>query len=147
VADVTDRTLFLIPARGGSRRFPRKNVASLAGIPLVGWAARIARAAAARGDFVLCSTDDPEIATAARAWGAEVLDRPSHLATDDATSLDVALHALDALAAGSDRDVDLIALIQPTSPLTDPAALRDAVELARRSRRSVTSVTRGVPAA
>jgi N,N'-diacetyllegionaminate synthase len=146
VAAVSGRTLFLIPARGGSRRFPRKNLQHLAGIPLVGWAARIARAASSPGDLVVCSTDDAEIAAAATSWGASILDRPANLATDDATSLAVAVHALDALA-GVGSGIDLLVLVQPTGPLTDPVALRGAIDLARRTGRSVTSVTAADPAA
>src|SRR5688500_10312081 len=95
---MSGRTLFLIPARGGSKRIPGKNLRTLAGIPLVAWAGRIARSAATPGDVVVCSTDDQEIASAASTWGIRVLDRPPDLATDTATSLDVAIHALDALA-------------------------------------------------
>jgi N-acylneuraminate cytidylyltransferase len=87
---VTGRTLFIIPARGGSRRMPGKNLESIAGIPLIGWGIRIARAAARPGDLIICSTDDEQIAASARDWGAEVLDRPAELATDEATSLSVA---------------------------------------------------------
>jgi N-acetylneuraminate synthase/N,N'-diacetyllegionaminate synthase len=143
---MSGRTLFLIPARGGSKRFPGKNVHHLAGIPLVGWAARIARAAATTDDLIVCSTDDPAIAAQAEAWGAAVLDRPSELATDEATSLAVAFHALDVLARAG-HDIDLLVLVQPTSPLTDPVALAGAVELGRRTGRSVTSVTASHPAA
>ena len=138
------RTLFLIPARGGSRRLPDKNVRLLAGIPLVGWAVRIARAAAEPGDVILCSTDDAAIADAARAWGARVLDRPGELATDSATSLDVAVHAIHALE--DDEPIDRLVLIQPTSPLADPADLSAAIDVARRTGSSVTSVTRSHPA-
>ena len=60
------------------------------------WAGRIAAAAATPGDLVVCSTEDQEIATAASTWGLRVLDRPDALATDTATSLEVAIHALDA---------------------------------------------------
>ena len=139
------RTLFLIPARGGSRRLPGKNVGLLAGIPLVGWAARVARAASEPGDLVICSTDDPAIAEAAAAWGARVLDRPAQLATDSATTLDVALNAIEALEREG-PPVDRLVLVQPTSPLTDPADLRAAVELARSTGRSVTTVTTSHPA-
>jgi N-acetylneuraminate synthase/N,N'-diacetyllegionaminate synthase len=143
---MSGRTLFLVPARGGSRRFPGKNVRHLAGIPLVGWAARIARVAATDDDLVVCSTDDPAIAAAAEAWDAALLDRPPELATDEATSLSVALHALEVLARAG-HDIDLLALVQPTSPLTDPADLAGAVRLARDTGRSVTSVTPSHPAA
>lgn len=141
---MTRATLFLIPARGASRRIPRKNLVRLADIPLVGWAARIARAAAGPGDLVVCSTDDADIAVAAAAWGATVLRRPASLATDDATSFDVAVHALDEMAAGG-HDVDLLVLLQATSPLTDPADVARAVERARSTGRSVASVARSHP--
>lgn len=142
--------LFVIPARGGSRRIPRKNLRLVGGIPLTGWAARIARAAASSLDGgphrVVCTTDDPEIAAVAAAWGAEVLDRPAALATDEATSVDVALHALDVLEAAGGAFATLV-LLQPTSPLTDP---EDVVDAVRRHRvaggTSVTSVVRGHPA-
>ena len=132
MAGVTDGVLFLIPARGGSQRVPGKNLRTVAGIPLVGRAARTARLAADRLEGgphrVVCSTDDPAIATAARAWGAETpFERPAPLATADATSVDVALHVLEALAAGGSRFRALV-LVQPTSPLTDPADLVTAVE-------------------
>ena len=139
------RTLFLIPARGGSRRVPGKNLALIAGIPLVGWAVRIARAAAAPADIVLCSTDERAIAAAAEAWGARVLDRPAELATEDATTVDVALHAIDTLARTEDG-IDRLVVVQPTSPLTDPADLIAALELAEARHRSVTSVVASHPA-
>lgn len=123
--------LFLVPARGGSRRVPGKNLREVAGVPLVGWAVRIARQAAAAvpggPHATVCSTDDPTIAAAAAAWGAEIpFLRPTGLATDDASSADVALHALDALAAAG-RHFRALVLVQPTSPLSDPAAVADAV--------------------
>jgi N,N'-diacetyllegionaminate synthase len=139
-------TLFLIPARGGSRRIPAKNLRLLAGIPLVGWAARIARAAAGPTDIILCSTDDPATAAAAATWGATTLERPGALASDDATSVAVALHALETLEQRG-TPPDLLVLVQPTSPLTDPADLAAAVDLARRSGRSVVTVTASHPAA
>ena len=143
---MSGKTLFLIPARGGSRRLPGKNIQHLAGIPLVGWAARIARAAATDDDLVVCSTDDPAIAEQAEIWGAALLERPPEFATDEATSVSVALHALEALA-NAGHDIDLLALVQPTSPLTDSADLAGAVRLARSTGRSVTSVTPSHPAA
>jgi N,N'-diacetyllegionaminate synthase len=142
--------LFLIPARGGSQRVPGKNLRLVGGIPLVGWAARIglaaARALADGPHRVVCSTDDAEIAAAARAWGAEVVDRPAPLATADAASIDVALHALEAVRASSPF-VTLV-LLQPTSPLTDPADVVAAVGRHRTSGgRSVVSVSASHPGA
>ena len=146
MAHVSRRTLFLIPARGGSKRIPGKNLTNVAGIPLVAWAGRIAQGAATGGDVIACSTDDPEIAAVASAWGIRTLSRPAELATDRATSVDVTLHALDALARDGEP-FDLLALVQPTSPLTDPADVRAAIELAQRTGRSVASVTTSHPAA
>jgi N,N'-diacetyllegionaminate synthase len=121
------RTLFLIPARGGSKGFPGKNLAPLAGIPLVGWVTRLARHAAQVhiGSRIVCSTDDPVIAKVAVAWGAEIpFLRPAELATDSAASRDVVLHALDQLG----EDFDAVALLQPTSPLTALDDLLGALE-------------------
>jgi len=129
----TGPVLFLVPARGGSVRVPGKNLALVAGIPLVGRAVRTARLAAARIEGgphrIVCSTDDPEIAVAAVAWGAEVLDRPSSLATSEAASADVAIHVLDALGVLGAAGVAFraLVLVQPTSPLLDPGDLEEAV--------------------
>lgn len=108
--------LYLIPARGGSKRLPGKNLRKLAGIPLVAWAIRRAQGAArlVGGESrVVVSTDSVEIAAVSREWGAEVLIRPGHLADCHATSRDVARHALDAYP-----DCDEIVLTQATSPLS-----------------------------
>lgn len=105
--------LALIPARGGSKGLPRKNVLPLAGKPLIAWSIEAALAAPTVRR-VLVSTDDPEIAEVARQAGAEVpWLRPVELATDTATSLDVALHALDR----DDPNRGWLLLLQPTSPL------------------------------
>ena len=144
------RILFLIPARGGSRRVPGKNQRIVGGIPLVGWAARTglaASAALAGGPHaVVCSTDDDALARVATTWGAGVLRRPPELATDTATSLDVVLHALDALAADGEP-FETVVLLQPTSPLVNPADVIAAVERHRAAGgASVTSVVAGHPA-
>jgi len=105
--------LALIPARGGSKGLPGKNLRPLAGRPLIAWSIAAARACPAIDD-VIVSTDDPAIAAAARAEGARVpFPRPAELATDGARSIDVVHHALRALPALP----DLVVLLQPTSPL------------------------------
>jgi N-acetylneuraminate synthase/N,N'-diacetyllegionaminate synthase len=146
---VSGPILFLIPARGGSTRIVGKNLRTVAGIPLVGHAVRIARLAAARvpggPHRVVCSTDDADIAATAQSWGADVLDRPAELATSAATSVDVALHVLVELAAAV--PFRAVVLVQPTSPLTDPADLVAAVERFDASGgRAVASVTAVHPA-
>ena len=88
--------LCLIPARGGSKRIPRKNVRPFAGRPMILWPLAAARASGLF-DRIVVSTDDAEIAALARDHGAETLDRPAALADDHATTRDVVLHALDTL--------------------------------------------------
>lgn len=99
--------LGLIPARGGSKGIPRKNLAPVAGKPLLAWTVEAARAARELTRVVV-STDDDEIAAAA---GAEVLRRPPELAADGTPMLDVVRHAVAELAP------DVVVLLQPTSPL------------------------------
>ena len=146
---MTDPVLFLVPARAGSRRVPGKNLRTVAGIPLVGWAVRAARLAGlAIGGGphqVVCSTDSPDIGSVALQWGADcVIERPAPLATGDATSLYVALHALETFGAAGARFRALV-LVQPTSPLTDPADLRAAVARFDAGAPSVVSVTPSHP--
>jgi CMP-N-acetylneuraminic acid synthetase len=107
-------TLGVIPARGGSKRIPRKNIRDFCGKPLIAWT--IQEAIKSSLDYVLVSTDDEEIANVARSWGAHVpFLRPPELATDDATSVDVMIHAALWFKANH-RMPDYIALLQPTSP-------------------------------
>ncbi|HWA36433.1 MAG TPA: acylneuraminate cytidylyltransferase family protein [Burkholderiales bacterium] len=103
--------LGVIPARGGSKGVPRKNLRSVGGKPLLAWTIE----AAARSrylDRVVVSSDDAEIRAAAKALGAEALERPAELARDDTPGIDPVLHALSALPG-----FDWVVLLQPTSPL------------------------------
>lgn len=111
--------LAIIPARGGSKGIPRKNVLPLAGKPLI--AHTIAAALRARRvTRVVVSTDDEEIAQVARDHGAEVVMRPPELAGDMARSEDALLHVLDVLETGEGYRPAVIAFLQCTSPLTAP---------------------------
>ncbi|MGW5095175.1 cytidylyltransferase domain-containing protein [Streptomyces nodosus] len=109
------RVLAVIPARGGSKGVPAKNLAPVGGVPLVARAVRACRAARLVTDVVV-STDDQAIAVAARAAGAEVVPRPAAIAGDTATSEDAVLHALDAHEALHGAPVDVVLLVQCTSP-------------------------------
>ncbi|MFF9213676.1 MULTISPECIES: cytidylyltransferase domain-containing protein [unclassified Streptomyces] len=109
------RVLAVIPARGGSKGVPAKNLAPVGGVPLVARAVRACRAARLVTDVVV-STDDQAIAAAARAAGAEVVSRPAALAGDTATSEAAVLHALDAYEAQAGTPVDVVLLVQCTSP-------------------------------
>jgi CMP-N,N'-diacetyllegionaminic acid synthase len=108
--------LGVIPARGGSKAIPRKNLALLAGRPLLAHTADAARAST-RLTRLVVSTDDEEIAGAARACGVEVpFLRPAALAQDDTPMLDVLLDLLATLAERSAYRPDVVVLLQPTSP-------------------------------
>lgn len=122
-----DKLLAVVPARGGSKRLPRKNVLLLGGRPLIAWTIEAARASGVLDD-VLVSTDDEEIADAARQCGAQVpWLRPAALATDTASSAAVLQHAL-AWYEAERSSVSGIVLLQPTSPFRGSASIRAAVE-------------------
>jgi len=109
------RTLGLIPARGGSKGIPRKNVRNLGGKPLLAWTAEAALSAR-RLSRVVLSTEDLEIAEAGRRCGLEIpFLRPAELARDDTPTLPVVRHAVTELERGGDR-FDAVCLLQPTSP-------------------------------
>lgn len=122
--------LGLVPARGGSKGVPGKNVRPLAGHTLLEYTARAARESGVL-DRVILSTDAPEIADAGRRAGIEVpFMRPAALAGDDTPMLPVIQHAL-AETARSGWSPDVIVLLQPTSPLRRPEHIRDAVKVLR----------------
>ncbi|HSX97649.1 MAG TPA: acylneuraminate cytidylyltransferase family protein, partial [Streptomyces sp.] len=109
------RVLAVIPARGGSKGVPAKNLAPVGGVPLVARAVRECLAAPLV-THVVVSTDDHAIAAAARESGAEVVLRPAAIAGDTATSEAAVLHALDAHEALHGASVDVVLLVQCTSP-------------------------------
>lgn len=124
--ECAERVLALVPARGGSKGVPRKNLRLLGGKPLIAWTIEAARAAR-RVTRVVVSTDDPEIAGIARGCGADVpFLRPPGLATDEAGMLGVVRHALTSLLPDAFGHV---ALLQPTSPLRSPEDIDAAVRL------------------
>ncbi|MFI9826642.1 cytidylyltransferase domain-containing protein [Streptomyces sp. NPDC051913] len=109
------RVLAVIPARGGSKGVPAKNLAPVGGVPLVARAVRECRATRLVTDVVV-STDDQGIAAAAREAGAEVVLRPAAIAGDTATSEAAVLHAMDTHEALHGAAVDVVMLVQCTSP-------------------------------
>lgn len=107
--------LALIPARGGSKRLPGKNLLPLGGKPLISWTLNLAKQLGPNVD-VLVSTDDNEIASVVRRHGVSVpWIRPAALSTDTSTSLEVALHAIE-LHERLEGSIDGLILLQPTSP-------------------------------
>ncbi|MFD8124631.1 cytidylyltransferase domain-containing protein [Streptomyces albidoflavus] len=113
--DPAPRVLAVIPARGGSKGVPGKNLAEVGGVPLVARAVHACRTARLVSE-VLVSTDDPAVAEAARAAGATTVERPAPLSGDTATSEAAVLHALDTDEARHGRLADVVLLVQCTSP-------------------------------
>ncbi|MGB8982443.1 MAG: acylneuraminate cytidylyltransferase [Anaerolineales bacterium] len=119
-------TLALIPARGGSKGIPRKNIRSFAGYPLIAWSIAAAKQAQCV-TRVIVSTDDPEIAAVARAHGAETpFLRPAELSQDNTTDLPVFEHALAWLAEHEGYRPEVLIQLRPTSPIRP----RDCVDAA-----------------
>jgi CMP-N-acetylneuraminic acid synthetase len=123
--------LAVVPARGGSKGIPRKNLALLAGTPLLVHTLRTA-SASTRLDRVVVSTDDPEIAGVARAEGVEVVDRPTELARDDSPTEDALVHILETLRDRGEQLPEYVVTLEPTSPLRRPATIDACLELAER---------------
>lgn len=121
------RVLALIPARGGSKGIPRKNIAPLGGKPLIAWTIAAARSAT-RVSRVVVSTDDAEIADVARAAGAEVpFLRPAEISNDAAPALPVIVHAVGWLEANGGWSAEAVVYLQPTSPFRDAADIDAAI--------------------
>jgi len=122
------RILALITARGGSKRLPGKNIRPLGGKPLIVWSIDVAKDSLGICD-ILVSTDDSAIAAVCEKAGAYVpWLRPAELAIDTASSVDVALHALDWYEAEKGA-VDGLLLLQPTSPFRTQATVQRGIEL------------------
>jgi len=122
--------LGLIPARGGSKGLPRKNIKPLLGKPLIAWTTEQALASKYL-DRVVVSTDDKEIAEISKKYGAEIpFMRPKELAKDNTKGIDVVLHAIDWFRENDKRkQYNLIMLLQPTSPLRATEDIDKAIEL------------------
>lgn len=115
------RFLAVIPARGGSKGVPRKNIRIVAGKPLIAWSIEAALQSGVLSQ-VAVSTEDAEIAEIASQYGATVVDRPVDLAQDNTPTLPVLLHAVKALGFTGDA----VMTLQPTSPLRTPTHIREA---------------------
>ncbi len=121
------RVLGVIPARGGSKRLPRKNIKLLAGKPLIAWTIEAAAKAATLTDW-LVTTEDDEILAVARQWGAPVpFKRPAELAGDEVRNIDTVMHAMEFMEAATGRAYDILVLLQPTCPIRDPRHIDEAV--------------------
>jgi len=135
--------LAIIPARAGSKGLPGKNIRPMCGKPLIGWSI-LQGLESQYIDEVLVTTDSQEILDIANQFGANTpFIRPKSLASDDATSIDLILHAVDYLTKAG-RIYDYLVLLEPTSPLRDISDIDGAIELLINNElaESVVSVTK-----
>ena len=129
----TSELFAIIPARGGSKRIPGKNVAKLNGKPLLLYTVE---AASMLGLNIIVSTDSAEIASLSKANGARVIERPAELATDSATTESVILHVLNVLS-GEGTFPEWIMTLPATSPLRGPDVIRRSIALAEEVKNDV----------
>ena len=115
--------LAVVPARGGSKRLPRKNLLDLASKPLIAYSIE-AGLQSKYIDKVVVSSDDEEILNISEKFGAQIINRPDYLATDTASTFDAVKHTIDSL-----ESYDYIVLLQPTSPLRNSVHINEAIEL------------------
>jgi len=125
--DINPRVLAIIPARGGSKRLPRKNIMNIGGHPMIAYSIMAARDARLITDW-LVSTDDDEIVEIARQYDAPVpFKRPADLATDEIRNIEVTLHALEYMERKTGKKYEVIVLLQPTAPIRDAAHIDEAI--------------------
>lgn len=136
------KVLALIPARGGSKGIPHKNIIPVNGKPLIAYTIEAAKGCSFI-DRVLVSTDDPRIQEVALEYGADApFLRPAALSQDDTKSIDVVLHAIDYCKNEEGDPYDIVVLLQPTSPLRDSNDISGALSLfAKTGCDSLCSVT------
>lgn len=120
------RILAVIPARGGSKGLPRKNILSFNGRPLLAYSIEAAQRCPLV-DRCVVTTEDAEIKATALAYGAEVIDRPSAFSTDSARTHEAARHVLETVRSDGPLP-EILVLLQPTSPLRTAAHLTECLE-------------------
>ena len=123
------RVLAVIPARGGSKRLPRKNILKIGAHPMIAYSIMAASNAVRVTDWLVSSEDD-EIIEIAKQYGASTpFKRPQHLATDDVRNIDVVLHALEHMENKTGKRYDIIVLLQPTAPIRKACHIDEAIDL------------------
>jgi len=118
-----NKYLAIIPARGGSKRLPNKNILNLNGKPLIVWSIEAAKRSRYI-DTIVVSSDSDEILNIAKEYGIDIIKRPNELATDTASSIDVIKHVIE-----NYPNYEYIVLLQPTSPLRNEKHIDEAIEL------------------
>ena len=117
----------IIPARGGSKSIPKKNIMDFCEKPLIAWSIEQALNSSSI-TRVYVSTDDAEIAKVSKKYGAEVVERPAELATDTASSEQALLHAIKYIEQNSGKNIDIVVFLQATSPLREPSDIDNALQ-------------------
>ena len=120
-----NKTIAIIPARGGSKRLPNKNILLLDGIPLIAHSILYAKENSSIIDEVYISTDDEKIKEIATKFGAKVIDRPKAISGDLEPTISALQHAINAIGL----DIENIVLLQPTNPLRPKTLLKDCFEI------------------
>lgn len=118
------KVIGIIPARGGSKRLPRKNILELCGKPLIAWTIE-AGLKSKYLDRLIVTSEDDEILDISKKYGAEIIKRPFELATDTAKTIDAVKHVLENIS----EKYDYVVLLQPTSPLRTEKHIDEAIEL------------------
>lgn len=126
IKDISDKNnISIIPARGGSKSIPKKNIIDFCGKPLIAWSIENALGSKYIKE-VYVSTDDKEIADISRKYGASIIWRPDELATDTASSEEALLHAISKIE--SQKEIDIVVFLQATSPLREKDDIDNAIE-------------------
>ena len=120
------KNIAIIPARGGSKRIPEKNIQLFAGLPLLAHSILYAQQNETLIDEIYVSTDIVEIKKIAIQYGAKVIDRPEHLSGDLEPTITALKHVLESIDCS---DVESVVLLQPTNPLRPPNLLKDCFEV------------------
>ena len=121
------KIIAIIPARGGSKGVPQKNIRNLAEKPLIAYSIE-AGTASKYIDMVVVSTEDQEITTISEKYGAEVVKRPDSLAQDDSPTIDAVFHVIESLNIQNEK-LTIVVLLQPTSPLRNSQDIDSAIKL------------------
>lgn len=122
------KPIAIIPARGGSKRLPRKNVLPVNGLPMLAYPVQCAKKSAVF-DRVLVSTEDPEIKEVAEKFGAEVVNRPADIADDRASVVQVCQHVLDTISTQQDRVPDFFCCIYATALFITPDDILNSFQI------------------
>ena len=123
----TKKVVALIPARGGSKSIPKKNIASLAGKPLIAWTIELALKTP-EIDRVIVSSDCSDILKVAQEYGAELHIRPAELSQDHSLPIDAVRHVLEELK-NDNYDADYLVLLEPTAPFRSIKDVSDSIHL------------------